>query len=79
MKKIKGFRVWLTSSSDYGILEKPIDIFFRSRSEAEKAVKYLNSKRTSINYAYIFRPGSITIYKTAQDFIDEKEIEKEEK
>lgn len=28
MKKIKGFRVWLTSSSDYGIVEKPIDIFF---------------------------------------------------
>ena len=27
MEKIKRFRVWLTSSSDCGIVEKPIDIF----------------------------------------------------
>ncbi len=74
MKEIKLFRIWVNGMENGVIQEYPTEICFNSQSEVVKVVKYLNSKRTSESYAYYFKPETTTIFKTAQEFVEEKEM-----
>lgn len=84
MKETSIIRIWLKFKEDGLIQESPCNIYFKSIKEAEKCVKYMNSKIKNeeygyYKYGYFYRHEKMIEYKSADEYIaqdEEKELGK---